>query len=103
MRLHAVLIAAALASPVALAHDDEGEHHKPSNHAKKDEHKDAPRSFAEQPAPGTWAKCPVSGDIFKVGKDTQFSTHGGRVYALCCDQCKPDFDKDPAKYADSKK
>ena len=27
------------------------------------------------------------------------ATYEGRVYAFCCPDCKPDFDKDPAKYA----
>jgi len=31
-----------------------------------------------------------------VGKETKFATYGGRVYAFCCTDCKPDFDKDPA-------
>jgi YHS domain-containing protein len=67
------------------------------------QHSDSPRSFDTQPAVGTWAKCPVSGDIFQIGKDTEFATYNGRVYAFCCDDCKPDFVKNPAKYADKKK
>lgn len=105
--MKSIVIAAALAalpavatSP-ALAH--EGDHHAPSNHAKKGEHADAPTSFDKQPAEGTWAKCPVSGDVFKVGKETEFATYEGRVYAFCCNECKPDFVKDPGKYADHKK
>jgi YHS domain-containing protein len=103
MKLAAALAAAALAAGPALAHDDhEDEHHKPGNHAKKGEHADAPTSFDKQPEPGTWAKCAVSGDVFQVAKDTQFATHEGRTYAFCCGQCKPDFDKEPAKYAKKK-
>ena len=59
-----------------------------------------PRSFASQPAPGTRARCPVSGDTFTITGKTQTSTYKGRVYAFCCSDCKPDFDKDPAKYED---
>ena len=44
----------------------------------------------------------LAGDVFKVGKETQFETYAGRVYAFCCDECKPDFVKDPAKFADKK-
>jgi YHS domain-containing protein len=77
-------------------------HQPPSNHAKKGEHQDAPSSFDKQPAVGTWARCPVSGDIFRVGPKTEFATYKGRVYAFCCDECKPDFDKDPGKYATGK-
>ena len=95
-----LLLAAALAATPALAHD--ADHHPPSNHAAKNDRKDAPRSFDKQPPEGTWARCPVSGDVFKVGKETQFETYAGRVYAFCCDECKPDFVKDPAKFADKK-
>ncbi len=95
-----LFLAAALAATPALAHD--ADHHPPSNHAGEGAHKDAPRSFDKQPAEGTWARCPVSGDVFKVGKETQFETYAGRVYAFCCEECKPDFVKNPAKFADKK-
>src|SRR2546428_1633539 len=93
-----LLTLALVAAPVG-AHE---EHHKPSNHAKKGEHKDAPTSFEKQPAPGTWARCAVSDEVFRVGPETQFATYKGRVYAFCCDECKPDFDNNPGKYADKK-
>ena len=95
-----LLIALALSAAPVLAHGDE--HHAPSNHAKHGQHADAPRSFDKQPPAGTWAKCPVSGDVFKVSEETQFATYNGRVYAFCCDECKPDFVKNPEKYADKK-
>lgn len=66
--------------------------------ARKGEHADAPRSFDRQPPKGTWARCPVSGEVFQIDSDTEFATHGGRVYAFCCPDCKPDFEKDPGKY-----
>jgi len=94
--MRALLLALALTSSPALAHGT-AEHH-----AKEGEPKDAPTSFERQPAPGTWAKCPVSGDVFKVGKETLFATYEGRVYAFCCTDCKPDFDKDPARYAEKR-
>ena len=100
MTLNHLLIAAILATTPALAHDDD--HHKPSNHAKKGQHENAPKSFDKQPAAGTWARCAVSDEVFKVGPETTFSTYDGRVYAFCCDECKPDFDKDPAKFSDKK-
>jgi YHS domain-containing protein len=59
-----------------------------------------PTSFEKQPAPGTWAKCPVSGDVFRVSAKTEFATYEGRLYAFCSPDCKPDFEKDPARYAD---
>jgi YHS domain-containing protein len=88
-----LILAVALAASPVLAHGQEG------HHAKKGEQRDAPVSFEKQPPPGTWAKCPVSGDVFQVGKETEFATYDGRVYAFCCTDCKPDFDKDPARYA----
>lgn len=96
-----LLVASLLAAAPAWAHGEE--HHAPSSHAKKDQHADAPRSFDGQPPEGTWARCPVSGDVFRVGKETQFATYEGRTYAFCCEDCKPDFLKDPAKYAEKKK
>ena len=98
--MKSILIALALASAPALAHEHEAEH--ADHHAKHGQHKDAPTSFDKQPAPGTWAKCAVSGDVFKVSDETQFATYNGRVYAFCCPDCKPDFEKDPGKYAGKK-
>ena len=92
--MKAILIALSLATVPAFAHD---KHDKAAM-----QHKDAPRSFDKQPPEGTWARCAVSGDVFKVGPETQFATYEGRTYAFCCPDCKPDFDKDPAKYADKK-
>jgi YHS domain-containing protein len=96
--LFAIAAAALLAGP-ALAEASES---KPANHAAKGAHADAPRSFDRKPEKGTWAKCAVSGDVFQVSDDTQFAEHGGRWYAFCCPDCKPDFDKDPTKFADKK-
>ncbi|HZX96768.1 MAG TPA: YHS domain-containing protein [Myxococcales bacterium] len=96
-----LVLALALASAPAFAHDapKDAKHDDHAGHAKT-EHKDAPKSFEKQPAQGTWAKCAVSGDVFQVGPDTDFATYNGRVYAFCCPDCKPDFVKDPSKYAD---
>ena len=99
MKLIATLAAAALLAAPAFAHDEAG--HK-SAHGKKGEHADAPRSFDKQPPEGTWARCPVSGDVFRVSSETDFVTYENRVYAFCCPDCKPDFVKDPGKYADKK-
>ena len=99
--MNILLIAALVAGMPALPH--EGEHHPPSNHAKKAQHADAPRSFAAKPAVGTWARCPVSDDIFRVGPETEMAEYEGRWYAFCCDECKPDFDANPRKFADKKK
>lgn len=52
-----------------------------------------------------WAKCPVTSEEFKVGKDTPFADFNGNKYYLCCNDCKPAFVKNPSKYTtpDSKK
>lgn len=60
----------------------------------------APRSFAKKPAVGTKATCAVSGEVFTVKKNTQTATYKGRTYAFCCPDCKGDFEKEPAKFAD---
>jgi YHS domain-containing protein len=91
-----IILAVALAGAPVWAHGKAG------HHAKKAEHLDAPASFEAQPPPGTWAKCPVSGEIFQVDGDTRFATYNGRVYAFCGSDCRPDFEKDPAKYAEKR-
>jgi len=48
---------------------------------------------------GQKAKCPVSGDEFKVGEGTQAIKYKGKVYYFCCGSCMPKFKKNPAKFA----
>lgn len=48
---------------------------------------------------GTKMKCPVSGEDFTVKAKTQQVTYKGKRYAFCCADCRPDFEKNPAKYA----
>jgi YHS domain-containing protein len=43
----------------------------------------------------------MSGETFQVSAGTEFATYKGRVYAFCCPECKPDFEKDPAAHADN--
>lgn len=49
--------------------------------------------------PDLLATCPVSGDKLggDMGKPFVFVYQGQEV-KLCCNMCKADFDKDPAKY-----
>jgi len=89
-----LILAALLAGSPALAHG--------VSKAEAKEHQNSPTSFDKQPPLGTWAKCPVSGDAFKVDGDTEFYTWQGRVYAFCCPDCRPDFIKNPSKYAATK-
>ncbi len=43
--------------------------------------------------------CPVTGDkIASKEKAVGHSTYKGKTYYFCCAGCKPEFDKDPAKY-----
>lgn len=59
----------------------------------------APISFATPPAEGARARCPVMGQDFTVGKETQRSQNAGRHYAFCCPGCKAKFEAEPGKYA----
>ena len=49
--------------------------------------------------------CQVTGETVDVAKATEspvlHSDHEGKRYLFCCKDCKPDFDKDPAKYLKS--
>jgi YHS domain-containing protein len=47
---------------------------------------------------GDKTRCPVNGEEFVVAADTVQVEHEGKHYAFCCADCKPSFDKDPAKY-----
>jgi hypothetical protein len=42
-------------------------------------------------------KCIVSDDAFDHGKPVVF-VHEGQEIKLCCEDCRKDFDKDPAKF-----
>ena len=59
----------------------------------------ATKAFDHKPNPGETAICAVSGEKFTVEKDTKVAEYKGKWYAFCCDNCEPDFQKDPAKFA----
>ena len=43
--------------------------------------------------------CPVTGDkIPSKAKAVGHSSYKGKTYYFCCSECKPKFDKAPAKY-----
>ena len=48
---------------------------------------------------GQKAKCPVSGEEFKVGQGTKAVKYKGKTYYFCCGGCLPQFKKHPAKFA----
>jgi YHS domain-containing protein len=62
----------------------------------------APVAFDQMPAPGTRASCAVSKERFTVTAKTQSTVFQGKTYVFCCADCKPDFEKNPAKYAQPK-
>ena len=52
----------------------------------------------EKAKPYPLKKCVVSDEkLGEMGKPFVF-THEGQEIKLCCKDCKPKFDKDPAKY-----
>ena len=59
----------------------------------------ATRAFDHKPNVGEKAACAVSGEKFEVAADTKVAEYKGKWYAFCCDECEPDFKKDPAKFA----
>lgn len=48
---------------------------------------------------GTKLKCPVTGEDFTVKAATVQVVYKGKRYAFCCPDCKPDFEKNPDKFA----
>ena len=48
---------------------------------------------------GRKAKCPVSGEEFKVSAETKAVKYKGKTYYFCCGGCAPKFKKHPAKFA----
>jgi hypothetical protein len=42
-------------------------------------------------------KCIVTDEAFEHGKPVVF-VHEGQEIKLCCKDCRPEFDKEPAKY-----
>ena len=53
---------------------------------------------SEKPKPYTLSVCPVSDEkLGEMGKPYVF-VHEGREIKLCCESCKKDFKKDPAKF-----
>ena len=53
---------------------------------------------ADKPKPYTLSTCPVSDEkLGEMGKPYVF-VQDGREIKLCCDSCKKDFNKNPAKF-----
>lgn len=60
----------------------------------------ATKAFDHAPKIGETAQCAVSGEKFVVAAESKTAEYNGKWYAFCCDECGPDFAKDPAKYAE---
>ncbi|MDX1931706.1 MAG: YHS domain-containing protein [Capsulimonadales bacterium] len=48
---------------------------------------------------GGKAICPIMKEEFPVKTTSARSNYKGKTYVFCCEGCKPEFDKAPAKYA----
>ena len=81
----------------SMHHDDHNSMSE-GHHMHMGEATAAQNGFSKKPTVGTKAKCPITGSVFTVSKDTQFSEYKGKFYAFCCPGCKPQFDKSPGKY-----
>ncbi|MGC8833368.1 MAG: YHS domain-containing protein [Armatimonadota bacterium] len=42
--------------------------------------------------------CPVTGRVVKNVKTAPKAVYQGKTYYFCCSECKPKFEKNPAKY-----
>ena len=56
-----------------------------------------PATTTTRAKPYTLKTCIVTDEAFDHGKPYTF-VHNGQEIKMCCDGCKPDFDKEPAKY-----
>jgi YHS domain-containing protein len=59
----------------------------------------APSHTTAKPAKAAPLICAVTGDKIASVKDAAGkSVYKGKTYYFCCPSCKPEFDKNPAKY-----
>jgi YHS domain-containing protein len=115
-RLFMAVTAVALAAVLARAQQNDKPAQAPEttmNGAKAVDAKKADKSVKKEkkgkavvedytpqaPEYGKKAKCPVSGEEFKVGPDTKAVKYKGKTYYFCCGGCMPKFKKQPAKFA----
>ncbi len=81
-------------APSHKAQDRKAPDHKAQDRKAPDK---APDKAPERKA--AEAKCPVMGGKVADVTKAQKSTYKGVTYYFCCAGCKPEFDRDPAKYA----
>lgn len=79
-------VAASVFSALALTGCQSADHHDHSGHS---------HGSAAKPYP--LKTCLVTDEGFDHGKPYTFIYEGQEI-KLCCDGCRPDFDKEPAKY-----
>ena len=66
---------------------------------KQHGHPHKPPALQNKAAKKSVLICPVTGDkIASVKAAVGHSTYKGTTYYFCCPECKPRFDKNPAKY-----
>ncbi|MDI6756592.1 MAG: TRASH domain-containing protein [Endomicrobiia bacterium] len=59
----------------------------------------SPLPFTVEPsAYGRIVSCPVTGEKFKISKNTPAAKYKNKVYYLCCPACVEPFKKNPDKY-----
>ncbi|BCU77901.1 hypothetical protein [Luteolibacter sp. LG18] len=98
MNLGSTVVLSALL--LALAPCSRGEE-KPKAAPAKEEKKEQPatKEGKEKAKPYPLDTCIVSGEKLKEeGKDPVSFVYKGQEIKLCCNDCREDFDKDPAKY-----
>ena len=101
LTLLAVITLAAFIVPVMAEtmHNHSAAEHAKMIAAKKVAAKPAAKQTVK-PAPAKKAvvRCPVMGGVVKDTKTAPKSIYKGKTYYFCCPGCKPEFDKNPAKY-----
>ena len=90
-------LAACATSKSATTAPAAGAHHEMAAPAPADA--GGTKAFDHKPAAGEVAICAVSGEKFTVSAETKVREYKGKWYALCCDDCGPEFDKEPEKFA----
>jgi len=83
---------------VALAQGCNTVHESSSSMAQTGKTQNAPRYFNAPQKEGARATCPVLGTEFTITRETLHSEYKGKHVYFCCAGCKPEFDKNPAKY-----
>ena len=60
--------------------------------------KDGAKPAGKDKTAAATVMCPVMKSKVIDTKNAKFSVYKGKKYYFCCASCKPDFDKNPAKF-----